>query len=263
MSIKNSKIFYINSANRTSGNSSDFTYSLEIPKTETFTHAVVLQASIPVSYYLVRTGINSFTVSENGTERTVYIPEGNYSYVEFMNAFRTEMVAALPLPLQITYDIQYDPVIAKFNFSYISSSINNVKFKFNTSLSLQLGFDEDKWYSFTGNKLVSQNVISFVPESIVNIHSDLIDTNDGILQEVYSYNTTNFSNIVYNLTTDPKAYAKKLKTFHSNQFHFCLLDSDKNRLDTNGLPLIFTVLLYSISPYENNVQEYIKYRISN
>lgn len=259
MSIKNSKIFYVDSANRTSGTSSDFTYVLDIPKNETFTHACVLQASIPVSYYLVRKGLNSFTVIENGVERIVYIPEGNYDYNEFMAAFRLEINLVNP----IDYDISYDKIISKFTFTYDSSSITDVKFKFNSSLAYQFGFDVNKEYSFTGTKLVSANIPNFIPENIVNIHSDLTDSHDGILQEIYSYNTSPLSNMVYVLSTDFRAYSKKLKTFHSNQFHFKLLDSDKNYLDTNGQNIVFTVLLYSISPYENNVQEYIKYKIQN
>lgn len=266
MSIKNSKIFYVNSANRTSGTASDFTYTLDIPKNENFTHAVVLQASVPVTYYLVRQGINKFEVSETflgiETIRQVEITPGNYSYVEFIDEAKTKINNIFPST--INYDVTYDPVLAKFEFLYSSSIVyDEVKFRFNSSLSLQFGFDQDKWYSFQGDKLVSQNVINFIPESIVNIHTDMIETHDGILQEMYSYNTTNFSNIVYTLSTHPTFYAKKLKTNHSNQFHFCLLDSDKNRLDTNGIPIIFTLLLYSISPFENNVQEYIKYKIQN
>lgn len=270
MSIKNSKIFYVDSANRTSGTSSDFTYVLDIPKNETFTHACVLQASIPVSYYLVRKGLNTFTVIENGVPREVYIEEGNYSIFTFLNECKKQLNLNAPKDVNqnniITYDVTYDSIINKFTFTYVyslSPAILIVKFRFNNSLNYQCGFDINKDYSFTGDKLVSSNVVNFINENIVNIHSDLTDSHDGILQEIYSYNIPPSSNMVYILSTDFRAYSKKLKTNHSNQFHFKLLDSDKNYLDTNGQNIVFTVLLYSISPYENNVQEYIKYRIQN
>lgn len=273
MSIKNSKIFYINSDNRNSGTASDFNYTIDIPKNETFTHCCVLQASVPVTYYLVRKGMNSFTVIEDGVPRVVYIEEGNYNNKNFINEFLLQINLNPPQydeTDRIAYDISYNEIIDKFTITYVSPDIpgfppgiTDVKFKFNSSLAYQFGFDIDKVYSFTGNKLVSPNIPNFIPESVVNIHSDMIESHDGILQEIYSYNTGAISNIIYMLSTDFRAYSKKLKTGQSNQFHFKLLDSDKNYLDTNGHPIILTVLLYSLINYENNINEYIKYRIQN
>lgn len=261
MSIKHSKIYYVNSLYRETGTASDFCYKIQIPTSEHYDHVVVLQASIPLSYYLIRDGFNTFICKENDVDYTITLPPGNYSYEEFA----TLVVQALNdnSPSGYQYNMTFSNLSAKFIFTVnnkYDSTILNVAFRFSNSVAYQAGFDLNEWFYFNNNTLISENVVNFLPESVVNIHSDIVLEDDGILQEIYSNNHVYFSNLVYNLTTDYMTYAKKLRTTSSNTFNFRLLDSDNNYLDTNGLPILITLLLFKKSNFEDNITEYIKYK---
>ena len=84
MSIVNSQIYYINSQYRTTGSNSKFSYEVKIPQTEKYDRVCVLQASIPLSFYLVRNGINTFTLTQLGVDTVITVPEGNYNFKSFM-----------------------------------------------------------------------------------------------------------------------------------------------------------------------------------
>src|SRR3954463_4082263 len=62
MSIITSKrLFYCDSHNRVAGSHSNFSLQLEY-KNENYDHCVILQATIPKSYYLIQSGKNYFTL---------------------------------------------------------------------------------------------------------------------------------------------------------------------------------------------------------
>ena len=52
---------------------------------------VLLAASIPKSYYVIRAGRNAFTLTENGTAIPITLEAGNYN----VNQFRIEVVKLL------------------------------------------------------------------------------------------------------------------------------------------------------------------------
>lgn len=259
MSIKHGKIYYINSLYRETGNSSDFSYRIQIPTSEHYDHVVVLQASIPLSYYLIRDGFNTFIVKENDVDYVITLEPGNYSYQEFIDIVTQAL--NFNSPNGYLYEMTFSTISAKFTFT-VSNKLdsNPLGFKFTNSVAYQAGLNLNEWHYFIDDKLVSKNVVNFLPESVVNLHSDIVSEDDGILQEIYSNNHVYFSNLVYNLTTDYMTYAKKLRTTSSNAFHFTLKDSDDNYLDTNGLPILITLLLFKKSNFEDNITEYIKYK---
>src|SRR5947209_2636885 len=80
--IENSSIYYINSANRTSGNDSDFTYAINIPPDSKYNKVCLLQASIPKSYYLVRDN-EVFQLDEDVIAANITVPPGNYGRKSF------------------------------------------------------------------------------------------------------------------------------------------------------------------------------------
>jgi hypothetical protein len=79
MSILTSRIYYIDSEERITGTSSKFSYLIEIPEGEKFDRVVVLAMTIPLSYYLIRSPHNTFTLDEGGATAIITVPEGNYS----------------------------------------------------------------------------------------------------------------------------------------------------------------------------------------
>ena len=63
---------------------------MQIPLNEDYDSICVPQISIPISYYLIQDGYNTFTLIENGSSYLVTIPVGNYN----LNSF-CEVVSSL------------------------------------------------------------------------------------------------------------------------------------------------------------------------
>ena len=63
-SYQTSKIYYINSQFRLSGTNGSFSYKISIPSGANFDRVCVLEANIPISYYMVPEGYNKFFLRE-------------------------------------------------------------------------------------------------------------------------------------------------------------------------------------------------------
>ena len=87
--ISSSRIFYINTTNKQNGTNSNFTYEIQIPQTEGYNRVCVLQASIPLSFYMIQDGVNVFTLREEygGVETSIQIAidPGNYNFQTFQD----------------------------------------------------------------------------------------------------------------------------------------------------------------------------------
>ena len=68
------RIYYINTLFKTSGTNENFKFHFQIPSTEGYDRVVVLNASIPNSFYLIQDGFNRFTIEEDGQFATITIP---------------------------------------------------------------------------------------------------------------------------------------------------------------------------------------------
>ena len=80
-----SRVFYIDSANRTSGTDSNFEISLSLPKNN-YNKVALLQLSCPKSFYNFSTGKNTFTLRELSVNYTVTIPVGNYTKTTLLSS---------------------------------------------------------------------------------------------------------------------------------------------------------------------------------
>lgn len=253
--IQSSRIYYINSQNRLAGSDSSFSY--RIPMDDQYTHVCVLQASIPMSFYLVRDGFNTFTLNENGTDIDIVIKPGNYNYSNFITEVKNKLNNFSVN--NWVYSVVFDTQTAKYTYSVTNNGGIQPMFTFGNHLSQQFGFETNKTYSFVGDALVSSNVVNFVPEGTIFIHSNIVNSDTSILQEVYSNNTIPFSNIVYELTTDVKCYSKKLRTNTSNVFNFSITDEATSELYLNGNPVLITLLLWKEDNFSEMFKKYIKY----
>ena len=102
--IQNKQFFYVDSHARVSGTHSNFSYYLNF-RNEDYDHAVVLQATISKSYYLVQPGKNTFVLNENGNHVVISMPIGNYSRTSFR--FQLQEQLNTNSPLGYTYVIRY------------------------------------------------------------------------------------------------------------------------------------------------------------
>lgn len=255
-----SKIFYINSEERLTGRSDNFTSRVLIPINQKFDRVCVLQASIPQSYYIVGVGSNTFVLRELGVDTTIAVPIGNYSVISF--ALVVKGLMTLASPNNWVYEMSFPQAgvtanTGKFNFSVTGNGVDQPSLYFPNEVHEQFGFDLLTYYPFTSNALTSVSVVSFVPETRVFIHSDIginYDDGDTILQEIYGNNTVPLSMMSYELTTDPDAYSKKLRSERSNTYQFWLTDKNGNQLDLNGQDIMITILIYR----KDNLSEMLK-----
>ena len=102
--INNGTIYYVNSANRLSGNDSDFLYQILQPPNTHYDRCVVLQTSIPKSYYIVQTN-EYFDLQESSLTVNIIVPIGNYTRKSFSTVLQS--LLNTNSPNGYTYAITY------------------------------------------------------------------------------------------------------------------------------------------------------------
>ena len=259
MPIANSKIVYLNSHYRKDGTNSSFHYEINIPKNEAYDRVCVLQACVPLSFYLIREGQNTFVLIEDDIEHTITVPVGNYNTQNFMSTLT--VLLNNHSPHNWHYLMSFSTITGKYTW-LVNSNTTQPSFKFNNYyMCLQFGFDVGTTNTFTESSLTSTNIVNFIPESTIYIHSNICEGENDILQEIYSNNTSNFSQITYQLTTDVEHYSKKLRTVNSNIFKFYVTDEDNNELPTNGAPILLTLILYKKDDFTDIFKKYISWAV--
>lgn len=258
MSIAKGKIYYVNSEYKISGTNSRFTYQIQIPQNSGFDHVCVLQASIPLSFYLVQNGTNTFTLTEDGIDTVMTIPEGNYNYQTFMTAV-TSLLNTNSHHGWI-YSITFSLLTAKYTFKVTGNS-GQPTLSFTNHMSQQFGFNKISNNEFITNTLTSVNTVNFIPESTIYIHSDIVEDETDVLQEIYSNNTIPYSQVTYQLKTDVLAYSKKLRTTKANSFSFYLTNEEDDELLVNGQDVLITLLLYKKDDFTDTFKKYISWMV--
>lgn len=243
MSIVSRRIFYINSRRRISGSNSDFTYRIDLQGLDV-SHAVCLQAHVPKSFYTVPAGKNTFTLTEDGKDATITMTPGSYSINTIKSNLQTILNASSPngWSYTITSPASTAPQTGKLTFS-VSGNSSQPSFHFDSYMWEQLGFEADSSYVFVSDFLVSTSVINLQPESTVFIHSDIIQSYDNVLQEVYSTNSLSYSAIDFH-QQNVHNYAKPLMNKSGNVYRFYLTDENDSEIDLNGLNFVITLLVF-------------------
>lgn len=257
----NKMIFDIHSEERESGTNSDFMMTLNIPPDKDVNRAVILDAVIKRSWYLIEDGNNTFTLSENGTDVIITIPEGNYNFT----SFRITIVNLLNTnsPNGWTYSVSIpNPSIeastAKYTFN---CSGGDPVFIFGDYLYEQMGFLGNSQYTFSSGKLTSVSPVYF-NKDVLHIHSDMIADHQSNRMLTVSANGSDFSSIKYQCT-DIEAYSKPI-TKRSNSFQFMIMDEQHKPLKLS-LNVSFTLMLYKEYEFDDQFYkmavEYMKYRL--
>lgn len=259
-------IYTINSKFRVSGTSSNFSYSINLPKTLKYDHVTVLGASIPVTYYLIKSGDNTFQLKENSTTVDITITAGNYS----RNAFKTVVASLLNTnsPNGWTYAISYpndftQTQTGKFTFSVTGNSSSQPRLIMNSDVYKQFGFTEDSTNVFSSNSLTSTNVINFMPDNVLYIHSDMIggQQDSNVLADIYSNNAQPYTYLTY-VNQNYLQNSRQLSTNDTNIFNFTIMTIDDKVIDLNGHEVSFTLLAYRKDTMSKRFKEYLKLKLS-
>lgn len=263
---QDSVIFLVNSGDRLSGTTEDFTYQLQLPKGHNYDQVCVLQAMVPKSYYLIQNGFNTFTLNESGTLITITVVPGNY------NALSWQTIIANLLNTASTHGWTYtctypvattQPDTGMFTYTCTGG---NPSFIFTSNIYEQMGFPANSTNSFVGGMLVSANVVKFQVEDILYIHSDISYNNDqsntnDVLQEIYCSSTPNYSNVVYQNSGAVEAYSKKLLNANNNIYHFVLTNESGTTMNLNGLNLVMTILVYKKDNINEVLRKYMQLKL--
>src|SRR6185312_1618848 len=163
--------YYVNSANRdATGINKDchfnYTFNNEIDSGD-WKEVVLLEATIPKSYYLVQNAYNTFTLREPGAaDATITIPPGNYSRSSFLTMLPPILNTGSPHGWVYTMsypDASSSANTGKFTYSVSGNGGNQPSFIMNSNSQIreQLGFPANSTNTFVGNSLVSANVFKF------------------------------------------------------------------------------------------------------
>jgi hypothetical protein len=269
--MNSKKIFYLNSGNILDGENNTFTQALDIPDVSSYTHCTVTQVSLPISYYLVQKGQNQFVLKEGATRTTITIPIGNYNVESFAlvvpvlldNASPNNYVYTMKFPKN--YQSAND---GKFVFA-VTDSVGNPAsqqpgFIFNDKnpVSQLFGFNEndDVDIPFTG--LQSKNVVDFVPESTIFIHSPLVGSeNNDVLTEIYNSSNVPPFGIVTWTNPCPIETAKRLSVAKNKTASFSITDENGLPVYLNGVNLVFSLMFFRDLNIEEKTLEYYKYQV--
>jgi hypothetical protein len=267
MDLQSKRFIYINSAQRASGTSSNFVIPITLPASEKYTHVTLLQASVPVSYYLINENANTFVLFEDGSLVTITIPVGNYNINSFTKI--VSQILNIASPHHCTYTATYpkdytDNNIGKITWSVVGNSIQPAFIMSNDPrnyLYMQFGFVQGSSNVFIGNSLKSTNVVNFVVESTLFLHSNLVSDGTDILQAFFSTSDKALTNVVW-LNPDPITYSKKINDNASQSISFSLTDENGGLINLNGQEMVFTLLFYRQSNLLDLIKGYIQYSIS-
>jgi hypothetical protein len=243
MEPTNKLIYYVNSYNRVVGTDSDFTYIFNIPPNIDVNRVVVLQASIPKTYYLIEDD-NYFTLTENSNSVNISLPEGNYSVTQLKQTLSQLLTSNSPLGY--TYTVDLSTTLGKFIFTVTNNTYQPIINVSNTLYEL-LGFNAYSTNTFISNSLTSTNVVNANRESTLFIHSDICQnaSGDDILQEIYT--VENVSNIYISWSNScPQFYSKNFVN-GKKIFRFYLCNENRTPIDLNGINMNLTILIYKFS----------------
>lgn len=264
MLIKNNnyQIFYINSYSRINGTNSNFSYKLQIDQTKNYNKVVVLQASIPKTYYMISKNSNTFILQENGQNIIITVPPGNYNTTSFKSA--VSQLFTLNSLNGWTYSIisnNSDAVVETnlftFNVTGNSSQPSIIFSGSNNNCYENLGFNANSVNTFVSNSLISTNVVNFSKESTLFIHSDICQNKltDNTLQEIYT-SGIGYSSFIQYTCFCPEFYAKNY-VGKSDVYQFYLTDENGNEIDTNGINMNITLCIFEQENINKTLENYV------
>jgi hypothetical protein len=258
------RIYYINTLYKASGTNEHFSYALQIPPTEHYDRVVLLNASIPNSFYLIQDGFNSFTLTEDAINVTITVPPGNYSAKVFALVVQALMTTASPNTWVYKISLpnaNAEAQTGKFTYSVTGNS-SQPSITCTDKINEQLGFAVYSTNTFIANQIISSTTVNFGAESTLFIHSNIANNGDSdVLQEVYAGNTQTLSYITY-LCTAPELYSKELQTNQANTFIFSLTNEKKQLMNLNGIDMQLTICLYRKDNTNDLLRKYIQYKVS-
>ena len=176
-----------------------------MPPDNTYNRIVVMQASIPKSFYLISSPNNTFqsyepgttssgsvtgvfgTITLNGAYKTIAICPGNYSKTTVIVCLQTMLTLASSLNFTsltkyvytVGYPLMNYPNTGKFTYSLTNliTAQPQIIFPVNSTVYLPMGFNRASINVFIGSSLTSANVIRLQAKNTIFIKSNIVARN--------------------------------------------------------------------------------------
>ena len=106
--------------------------------------------------------------------------------------------------------------------------------------------------------LTSTNVVKLTKEDSIFIHCDIVGgLSNDILQEIYSVDSSDYSNIVFH-NHAIEHYEKEMTSKTNNVFQFYIMNEDGEKLDLNGLNWSMTLCCFKKDDTNEFMKKYLK-----
>lgn len=254
------QVIQFNSKDRIGGTNSNFTSSPIDIGYNNYDSVVLLQASIPRSFYNVPTLYNTFVVKEGVNTRTITIPSASY------NRYNLPLVLAPLLNtggVGWTYTMTYPTANQgdTFKFTWTVSGNGGVQpqFVFTNSMFRQLGFDQSSTNNFVANSLTSVNCINLSYILRAFIKSNIcLNASDSILEEILNYSVYPMLSTCYFEQRETDLNTRTFNPNIVNSWNFRLVDSYDQEIDLNEIPWSFTIAFFRRANYHEVAKEELR-----
>jgi hypothetical protein len=258
--ITKRKIIYIDSGLQLTSTNNVFVANLDVEIPAEYNYVSLVGFQCPVSYYIIASGNNTFQLREGSTTVSISVLPGNYNILSFQSTISALLTANSPngYTYTITYPTSYTTVdTGKFTYQVNSTATTvSLLFPSNNAIADTFGFPNGATATFTPSGLVqtliSQNVVSFVPESSLFLHMSTVDGEcqseySDVLQVIYSSNAMPYSVISW---TNPQILetSKKLRGNVGRVLQFSITDEYGAPLYLQGQNCLLTLLFFSYTP---------------
>lgn len=262
-------ISIVDSSQRVSGTSSNFTINLNLPVyVGDFDRVSLNQFSCPRSWYDVATNFNTFTLKESGVTMVITVPIGMYNALTLASTLSTLMTtASATFGLAYTYTVTYPNSSLTVNtnkFLFTSTGhAFNTNLIFTNSMYQQLGFaaNSNNLFNIGGSSstLTSVNSISISYINRIFLTSNACNTSyNSYLQEILIAGQFPSTSFVYFEAQNFDINSKEFTNPLNNAWDFTLYDRYGNVIDLNGLEVVFSLIFYKKNKTDEIHMEHIK-----
>ena len=262
------KIVYIDSGSQLTSSINTWTEQLDMNFQDDYDRVTVLQAQIPVSYYVVGLGANKFTLIEGLQSVEITITSANYNVFNFATTVQALLNANSPNGYTYTmaYPNQYtSPDTGLFSYT-VNSIAKSVALQFpkGSSITEQFGFSSGSTNYFTVSGLqqvlTSSAVINFTPETSLFIHSNFVDGEttselSDVLVSIYAFNVQPYACITY-VNSCPLETSRRLASRDRNLV-FSITDENNGQIFMNGQNILLVLMFYKEDSINRSIEQYI------
>jgi len=196
----------------------------------------LVNAQIPVSWYLINSTNNTYIITVGATATTYQFPSGNYNANTFISTFQSFMGAS--------WAVAFNSVTNKFTFGYSGGQFT-LSDGLNSIFSI-IGFSAGNQYTSSGNNLLAPYSVSFGGLTKINIVSSTFNLanadsiSKGYVSTICSVpvSTIQGGYIYYNNYTNFKSV---FRNHELSSLNIQIQDPNNNYIDFNNVDWTITL----------------------